>query len=309
MLKKFKFASIGDSRFLFTDVFVLNEVGDYEFIPYIKVVQEGLPSGLISAITGGEGYTWAEYAMIPFKRDNMRFSVVNRKIEGSVTLLGSDRPSDVYVWFESMNLAVSTTFNGNFELVLPPRPEQPGGGLDGEYDLYCYLGNYGLRKVPVHFVNGGTEPGSTVEVTLAKMLDIRTFVADSVASHDDSLDIEFHLSAVTAPVDAELVLGEDDVMNGVFIVGEDSVAHIVHDPLYPMQTVKSISTEEIYGLRWKIPATLNPGVRYRVVPFIFVAQEDLPELMIGNFGPFSRWLHADYLNIPFKRQDAYFVLE
>ncbi len=308
-LKKVRFSTRGETRAFYTDVFALNRVGDYEFIPYINVLQEGLPRGLIAAIIGGERYTWADYAKIPFKRDNMYFGIINRKIEGSVTLSDAAQPDEVHVWFESMNIAVSTNFNGNFEMMIPPRSAQPGGGLEGAYELYFYLGNYALGRALVHFENGGTDPGSSVAVTLEKMLDIRMTVADSSAARGDSLDLVLQVNAVAAPVDIELFLGDDNALNGVFILTEDSLVHVVHDPAYAAPTATQLLDSEIYALRWRVPETLSSGARYRVVPFVFMSQDNLPAFLLDYFGPFASWLHPDYLRIPFKREDAFFVVE
>ena len=303
------FTHIGQTIELLSEVFKVGGVAQYEFIPYIEVKQAGLKEELILAIMQSDRWNWTGYSKIPYKRDGDRFEVVNRQIIGHVDLSDGENPSRVYVWFKCMNLDESTSGNGDFRMILPPRSQQPGGALHGDYDLYFYVGNYRIGKVLVNFQNGGTEEGSSVSITLDKLLDIRTTLSDSIVYCGDEIQVAFYLSPVCDPVDVEIFLMNNHDLDGIFIYRSISNASIISHIGFSLPTIKNISETEVFYAKIKVPATLELGGRYKVVPYVFVIQDNIPPLLLNSIGPYARWIHTDYLRIPFKRKDWYFMLE
>lgn len=78
-------------------------------------------------------------------------------IRGTVKLGNNLKPDEVFIWLEALDVNTRTDENGQFTLNLPTANKQPGGGIDGIYDLYFYVANYQLQSVKISILNGNVQ--------------------------------------------------------------------------------------------------------------------------------------------------------
>ncbi len=294
--------------------------GAYEFIPFIKVVQEEVPPELLSAIGADNQGVHADFLKIPYKRENGYFEITTRIINGSIVLSDNVKANNVYVWFDGLNSATYTDNYGNFLFSLPEPSSQPGGGLQGQYKLYYYLGNYTLEHSLItidngHFVYGeadlsqdGTVLSSAGQyrITLKKLIDITTTVMPSqlISGADTALVVKMTLTPAE-PVQVSYLKSGETHFSGAFL----------HNIVYPVQLSRRLSgggaavTETLHSatellMEYPHADSLEAG-DYKIIPYIFIAQDNLPAELLLSFGDYAREFHWHYLSIPFKRENGY----
>ena len=64
---------------------------------------------------------------------------------GIVKIAGSSDAENVYIWLEAFNIGAWSDSTGAFELHIPPAKTQSGEGLTGEYRVFYYIANYGIK--------------------------------------------------------------------------------------------------------------------------------------------------------------------
>ena len=52
-------------------------------------------------------------------------------LTGSVTLSDGETPDRIYVWLDGVNAGTYSDIGGQFKLIIPTPPVQPGGGISG----------------------------------------------------------------------------------------------------------------------------------------------------------------------------------
>jgi hypothetical protein len=119
-----------------------------------------------------------------------------------------------------------------------------------------------------------------------------------------------NVSPVSSPVNAELFVKDSFILSALFFrpIGQpDSSAYIYNKGVgfYPVQ--HTITDPITFSIDLEIPNVLTVG-NYYVTPYIYVIQDEIPEALLLHLGSFTRQLHSDYLEIPFKRRDGRLIL-
>ncbi len=247
----------------------------------------------------------------------------NRVVTGTVELSDLASPENIYVWLEYFDIGTFTDENGNFSLTLPSPQAQPGGGVTGIYDLYYYVVNYKIVHVEVAINNGEFIFGEasidkngkiTSKIILDKLLNVSTSVSPNFITADflDSISITVTLTAVDSPIEVSTFISKDDIITGFFVRHEENKydftdlyyltnAHI-RSKVIGTSTVVSTSSYKYH--RCELPKGI-----YEIISFIWVNQTGVPEELINNFASYPVKMSEEYLDFPFKRQNAQIEVE
>jgi len=256
-----------------------------------------------------------------FKED----SIKDKTITGTVEL--SDRmPADnVHVWLDGCNVSLRTNAGGLFDLAVPSPKQQPGGGLNGAYNLYFYVANYQMGKVPIYFLNGRVEyskgglnnKGELLQpMRLSKILDIKTKLDPPTVYADvaDTVTIMVTLQAVPDTVmvrsyfSAPRFKGDPTYVAG-FIRGTGNNTAFVKSLLlsnrqygygtFPVTTEPLTMVPLVLYLE---PNMFAPG-EYEIIPFLVVKQAGIPQGLSNSLGSNLSEYTEEILNVPLKIRD------
>ncbi len=243
------------------------------------------------------------------------------QVKGQVTLSGDADPEGVFVWLNGIGISVRTDENGNFNLTLPPPASQSAsGGLEGIFNLYYYVANYGLETSEVliqkgEFVYSKGDLNKDGELitpkSLTQFLEIKTDVAPV------SVPVNFgERIGVTVTVTA---LGQDSVsvdfpnsiggfLGAIFLRNIDTgEVHIFSGPPTELKDkVLVIREGHFRQLLFTISNNPLPIGKYEVIPYLLVAHENIPVELLSSLGNNIESLSPNYLAIPFRRDVAIF---
>ena len=242
-------------------------------------------------------------------------------VHGTVWMSDGTAPDGILVWLEGFDIGVYTDQDGFFEITLPAPAEQPGGGLNGAFDLYFYLANYKLTKATIVLLNGYVEPsqGSIDEngefkdlIKLDRLIHVSTVIRPS-AVFENYQGVIHGTVTLQAAYDSIYVVSrlKGDTLRAVFLkpiessvldvqmIEQDSVTATV-DAIYTIPTTWALSIP--YEPR------IWPAGEYEIIPFIWIPQPDIPQAMLNHLGDEVTGFGLDYLNLPFKREGGGFTI-
>ncbi len=253
----------------------------------------------------------------PFWDDNIS-SNDRQVVEGVIGLSDDSQPDSVMVWLEGFDLAQKTNKQGEFKHEIPLSSEQPGGGLNGVYNLYSYLGNYRLESRPLLVLDGQFDYGQSgidergkisEEIILKKLLNIKTSIVPAEITTNIYVKFEITIELENA-VDSVQIMTYLDANNyfGSIIFRHMSIygdAIFIRDPVagYVSRMITELN-------RWTISFSMDGGFftpgQYEVIPFLNVVQDEdpIPPELMKKFGFNADGFKPDYLNVPFKRETA-----
>ena len=89
----------------------------------------------------------------PLFKENINTSA-RQTITGRVTLENQSDHSNIFVYFEGLNILTLTDKEGNFQITLPDNIVQSNGKVSGYFYIYYYVANYRLERSRVAISNG-----------------------------------------------------------------------------------------------------------------------------------------------------------
>lgn len=252
----------------------------------------------------------------PFFDDKVEITQ-HLSVEGTVLLSDNIIPDQIYVWMEGIGLSTATDQQGRFKIELPSPKLQPGGGLNGIYNIYYFLGNYQLASSSTLLLNGQFELGNGAinsegkigkTIVLQKLLDIHTEVspANIESNYKDSLVIKILLNN---RVDSVRVLTYKHMFFGntscVIIkpTGQpDSTAILLRGtPTILAEEVIKNYTE--WMMIYKFSPFFFEAGQYDFIPYLEIVQ-NLPDQLLKSLNNEGYDFNVSYLKIPFKRSDG-----
>jgi len=254
-----------------------------------------------------------------FKDDIIQFG--QEYVHGTVWMSDGTAPDGILVWLEGFEIGVYTDQDGFFEIILPTPAEQPGGGLNGAFDLYFYLANYKLTKVTIVLLNGYVEPsqGAIDEngefkdlIKLDRLVHVSTVIRPS-AVFENYQGIIHGTVTLQAAYDSIYVVSrlKGDTLRAVFLKPIESS---VLDVKMIEQDSVTATVDAIYTIptTWVLSIPYEPRIwpagDYEIIPFIWIPQPDIPQAMLNHLGAEVTGFGLEYLNLPFKRDGGGFTI-
>ncbi len=258
----------------------------------------------------------------PFSDDN-KIEQTTSTIKGNVSLSDLVAPDSIYVWLESFNISTFTNSNGEFTLTLPSPQAQPGGGVTGVFNLYCYVVNYKIHSVDVVIQDGifmfgeggvGTNGRLREYINLSKLLNVTTSITPNFITTDfsDSIQITLTLNSIGNEVEISAFKNQDNVISGVFLRHTTQKKRLLDRYILTSSHIQSENISPIprsYISVFKYKKCELPKGIYEVIPFVWVKQKNIPPELIENFTSYPVMLSQDYLNLPFKRTNGTVEIE
>ena len=259
---------------------------------------------------------WFQCSKNPFFEKKLSTLANAQIVTGQVQLNDESSPENVFVWLEGINISTYTDTNGNFELQLPPPLAQPGGGLNGSYRIFYYVGNYKIKTSSVMVVNGEfvygqgdiDENGNILKtVVMQKLIDIKTEIQPSTIKTFDTLRLE--ITVTLAPqgnaVKIEALKAPGDWLLGFFFRKINTpISEVIINPCTrsPVTEVVYFTTNWKAGLRSDNLSLEVEPVEYEVIPYLRIIQDELPDELIKSIAEGADRYHYNYLKIPFKQE-------
>lgn len=245
--------------------------------------------------------------------------IAQNSISGRVALTNNADSKDVYVWFKALNVSARTDSTGHFLLNIPSPSQQPGGGIDGIFDLYFYVSNYKIKSVKIAIVRGNVKyddqainnNGELKEtVVLTEILNINTSFSDrrSSESNVDTIYVTVTVMALEDPVKItsdfsyEDLPGDPTFMTGFLLNSEKKFVKTLKREDKGHKSSEIIVGNDAGSLKpitILIPQGEFPTGDYYVVPYIIVDQ-DLPPGLIESIGENVTKFSQDFMKIPLK---------
>lgn len=263
----------------------------------------------------------------PFFKDE---NIETMKISGQIGLVDNVSPEGVYIWLEGFNLSETTDMEGNFAMTLPS-PEAQGLGSDfsGKLAIFFYLANYRIDSTTILFANGRLltdqsnidNNGKIIDkIILTNLINIETLIEPEIIDfrENNTFHITIILKAFQETVSVgslrELLLpGSGFIRTGLIIEPFDNpdanTIFIDRPESFLWNDVLFANTEQT----WVLNISVNPDAftkgEYRVVPYILVRQDGIPEGLINSISHHVEEFCADYLKLPMKRIDGSFEVQ
>lgn len=240
-------------------------------------------------------------------------------ISGRVALENHPDPGNVFIWFEVLNISARADSTGRFSLHIPTPAKQPGGGIDGIYDLHFYAANYQLKTVKIAMAKGKVQyddqalnnNGELKEtVVLTEILNINTSFSQRTVSESlvDTIYATFTVYAKENPVQIKIdssspdYPGDPEFMTGFLLNAKKSFVKALKREDKGHRTV-TITIGSSAGALKRLPILIPrgeiPSGSYYVIPYILIEQ-DLPAGLIENIGQNVTKYSQDFLKIPLK---------
>lgn len=260
----------------------------------------------------------------PFGKDKIISD--KSQITGRVILNDRANPEGVYVWLKGYNLVTQTNQNGDFEIRLPPQPNQGTRGSAIEQDtLYFYLANYLIETAEVMisegkflYLHGDIDKNGQVRgpIVLRRFLQIRTKVSPQIVQVN-----------YTGNILVETQLQADINCASIGIPKINQVDRRSPDGPLGAIFVKSLDTGKVHIVRYDssaegnfmVTVCQNPVIRdlkfdfsnfqfspgkYEVIPYLLVNPEAVPQKLLEIVSlPFND-LNSNYLHKPIRREDG-----
>ena len=247
-------------------------------------------------------------------------------INGSVALNNGASAKDAFVWLDTFNAGSRADANGAFRLILPPAAGQPGGGISGAFDLYFYMANCRLNTANVTTRNGvfvydaadlNKNGALRAKIVLSPFLGITTQLSPArVAQSDTAEAIDLRVTLQTLIGDTATVIFPQSVigtLGAVIFKSTNTGATTVFQRVAGGSAREVIivgRTPVVRGFTFRlreVTPRLAPGT-YEVVPYLLIAHENIPSLLLQTLGPSTSSLGPDYLKMPFVRDGGRFEI-
>lgn len=244
-------------------------------------------------------------------------------IRGKVKLENSCHPENVYIWLETFDISTRTNEHGIFELVIPSPEKQPGGGIDGFYNLYIYVANYHLYLIELAFSNGiillsenvfNNNGDLKAAINLSEIVNITTsFTVDRVSEGNQVTLLAFF----TVTVKSKPVVLTSYISNRLFQSDSEYLAGFLVDENEKFIKILELEDRRYRVVNWEIKnqtLTLPPVLftsdslvrgKYKVIPYMNIWYDNLPSGLIESL---DMKQHSDYLKIPLKINNNEFQL-
>ena len=252
----------------------------------------------------------------PFWKED---KITGNSVRGKVSLNSYLSPDEVYVWFKALDLSTRTDKNGDFTLHFPPPNKQPGGGIDGIYDIYFFVANYQLQSVQVAFIKGdvqyseeylNSEGELKKPVVLYEMLKIKTSFGPTMHTEDleDSIHVSFTVNTVVETIPIMTIFSnpldqnDPESLAGFLLNSDKNVVK-----MFPQnRTFMSVEIKADTNPKTLTPliAIIRPGEfpsgEYYIIPYFVIQHKDLPAGLLKSIGNNLTRYSPDYLKIPMK---------
>jgi len=267
---------------------------------------------LVLAMPGG--CTWNPFDHSKIQSDNLA-----RTITGNVTLSDGRNPAGVYVWLEGANVGTFTDSAGAFTLTLPGGAELGGiSGLSGVYRLCFYIANFKLVTVKVALRDGQFIYGEQSldqnghlrqTVSLVQILRISTIVypASVPYTYKQRIWIKTTVQSLIDTVKVIFPRSDGTFLGGVFLKNlKTGALTILQAPYGPdVRYEVDVGQEPVSLVRiFTLGSYPLPPGQYKVIPYLFVQQKNLPQELLESLGEQVTSLSTEYLKIPFIRKDG-----
>lgn len=251
-------------------------------------------------------------------------TIQGTSITGKVTLNDGQNPSNVFVWFEPLNISARADSNGEFNMQLPSPSAQSSGGLSGIYKLYYYMANYKIKSIDIalsggkvqEFENNATlAKGEIPSVQLKKLIDIFTsqFEIHKTETQDDSILVFFRARAQDDVVTLKTLYSSPfDDASTLRIAGlvrsldaeNDFLRTFLYDRPGEGQLVIGNNTRNLHPMLVHIfqhayITTFPPG-RYEFIPYLIVEQSGIPDGLLDKLGREATTFCNSYVRYPIK---------
>jgi hypothetical protein len=232
---------------------------------------------------------------------------------GTVQIFDSHDAGQIYVWLEAFNLGTWTDESGKYEIILPPASAQSGGGLSGEFRVFYYLANYGLKYSKIYIEKGKLQYGKLALdnngaireiIILSKILAITTYT-DTIIYYEFSghIPITIYLENLIDTVEVEYLSIYKNAFDGVFLLADtadiDQAIPISYSEIKKNYIIAQPS--KLVMTLWISKYLFEPG-NYYIIPFIFIKQKDLPSLLLTSISEQYQAFGTEYLKLPFRRE-------
>lgn len=247
-----------------------------------------------------------------------------RTLAGEVQLNDlQDKRAGVYVWLEGLNLSTWTDVAGRFELELPRTLEAER--VSGVYRLYFYVANYGVHSVEAVVQNGRFLYGQADVYTngelkkpirLFKILNVKLLVDPPSVPQNylGGIDAQVTFQATLDTVTVIIPKSVGGLLGGLFFENAETGEIHIDIPDIGAHTRETIrvgaeptSRRQIFQLNGANfrELFLTPG-NYRVIPYFFIKQNELPEALLKSLGQDPQNLEPvpAYLKIPLRANEA-----
>ncbi len=257
----------------------------------------------------------------PFEND---IAAEARTLVGEVQLNDlQDSKSGVYVWLEGLNLSTRTDEAGRFELELPKTLDTQK--VSGVYRVYFYIANYGVQSVETVVQNGRFLYGQAdvfvngelkKPIRLFKILNVKLLVDPPGVPQDyrGGIDAQVTFQATRDTVTVIIPKSVGGLLGGLFF--ENAATGEIHIDIPDVGArtretirvgVEPTSRRQIFQLNGANfrDLFLTPG-NYRVTPYFFIQQNNLPEGLLKSLGLDPQNLEPvpAYLKIPLRANEA-----
>lgn len=256
-----------------------------------------------------------------------KISLNNRQISGSVELANAGSPEDVFVWLDGFDFQTKTDKDGRFKLILPPKAAQANSnGITGAFNLYFYVSNFKIESLKIQLERGEVIYPADVfnregefhrPILLSQLLNVNTIMfPDTIVVGQEGL-MRVSMLFETTQSDTVRALFPSKVGTRLFpIIFQNIETNEVQifestivgiPPLTNSDTLKVTSNRPVETSRIirANASDFDPGM-YRVIPFITVLQDGVPQPMLRRIGPAISQLGPGYLELPFFRQGGGF---
>lgn len=249
--------------------------------------------------------------------DNISVSE-NRTLKGRVLLLHESNYAGTYVWLEGFNDGTFTDSDGNFRFDLPEPSAQPGGGLNGIFNVYFYCANFKIEKAAVLMLNGNIEQSRGdvnadgriyPDIVLTKLLEMRTRVSPDTLyeQREDTVITTVYLENLVDTVRIRTYRGNPDALIVLPENGAPSEATIFPGR-QTVWTEEVITTPLEYTIVYSFLLNFfQPGV-YNFIPILEIVQPGIPDELLYSLGTDVYGLSSDYLALPFRRQNGHLTI-
>jgi len=251
----------------------------------------------------------------PFSGDDAIFS---GNIRGQVALNDGQSAEKIYVWLDGVQASTWTDSKGGFALGIPAAGKQPGGGLNGEFQLYFFVANYRPDSTTIVMRNGNVVFGQegldengflTRSIKLLRYLKMdASFDPATIKAGEAGTRLMYvQLQAVDSTVMVQGYFSKPAFRGDVaFTAGLLRTGAGVKQLLWSGKTYQyaifPVGTEGVSVL--PVPIELQAGElavgEYEVTPFLNILHPELPAALLQSLGNHADTFHPEFLSVPIR---------
>lgn len=238
-----------------------------------------------------------------------------RHLQGRVILGDLAGDEGIFIWLDGFKLSTWSDSQGNFELQLPQVKTQPGGGLTGSFNLYCYVANYQVGIVSLPILDGQFEYGKgpinmkgnlRETIVLRKILDIQTTINPNTmpVESKDPIHFRVRLENLAEPVEVGtyhnsfgnpsclVIRHEDDpIEKALLLQGQPGIYKLI-----------LIDTVTVWDMFYQFsPYFFRPGT-YEITPYLQIQQKELPVGLLKSIDENILEFNYQYLKWPLRHR-------